>query len=418
MLVGKLILAIILPIGFDTIFNQMNGESLFGSGTLELGNSDEPVPVPVPDMETLEIAANETVTTNSTNTLNETLTSSPEILYPPPTGLDIPATNGTNSTESFTPPAYNETMPTLNDTLSANDTDLFPPPEPEQVSPPSLVSPPAPTVTNETSSGNSTSPTEESPGLEPVESPPTEESPSLQPAQSPPEQESPALEPIDSTPDRESPALGPGEPPQVLSPPPPPIQGGPGGDTCSGKSTYPCIFRALVMIFLHLNCLISMMNLDLAAGYAYSGYMTRCQVYIDANQDATKTVGEPSDTTNEGYFSIAVPSSNFQGFIVRLDPADSDLVGPVSAGSQVCHDMATLLPQRLPLASPIMQRCDGSSPIAITSLSTLLTVPGVTESSIRELFSLHESVMIGQQDYLRVRFVCFLSITCTTGSRT
>lgn len=163
------------------------------------------------------------------------------------------------------------------------------------------------------------------------------------------------------------------------------------------------------MMLWYFNWPIQIMpNVVLAAGYAYSGYMSGCQVYIDINQDATKTVEEPSDTTDEGYFSIPVPSSNFQGFIVRLDPAESDLVGPVSAGSQVCHDIATLLPQRLPLASPILQRCDGSSPIAINSLTTLLTVPGVTDSSIRELFSLHESVTIGQQDYLRVRFICFL----------
>ena len=121
-----------------------------------------------------------------------------------------------------------------------------------------------------------------------------------------------------------------------------------------------------------LDCKFSMKktNLVLFAGHVFSGYMTGCQVYIDANQDAAKTLGEPSDTTDDGYFSIPVPSANFQGFILRLDPAESDLLGPVSSGSQVCHDMATLIPQRLPLASPILQRCDGSTPIAVTSLST------------------------------------------------
>lgn len=245
LLTGKLILSILLHKGFGTMFGKTTGESLFGSGNFVLGNSDQyqPVPVPVPEEETVQISANETVAANSTNTLNETLTPSPEIFYSPPSGFDIPATNGTNATDSLTPPAYNETMPMLNDTLSANDTGIFPSPEPEQVSPPSLVSPPSPTFTNETSSGNSTSPAEESPGLEPVESPPTEESPSLQPIESPPRQESPALEPIDSPPDQESPALEPGELPQNPSPPPPPIQGGPGGDTCSGKSTFSSTFH-------------------------------------------------------------------------------------------------------------------------------------------------------------------------------
>eukprot|EP00890_Picochlorum_soloecismus_P005637 jgi/Picsp_1/6074/NSC_03428-R1_fg-gap repeat protein len=346
------------------MFDQMTGNSLFGSNSLVFGNE----PAPVLEMGDVNVAANETVTANSTDAVNETLTPLPEVLYPPPIGLDTPATNGTNSSGSLAPPAYNETMPGLNETLSTNETSLFPAPELENVSPPFLVSPPPPISINQTD-GNSTSPIQESPGLEPVGSPPSEESPGLEPVGSPPSEESPGLEPVGSPPSEESPGLEPVESPQIPSPPPPPIQGGPGGDTCSG--------------------------------YAYSGYMSGCQVYIDANQDSAKTFGEPSDTTNDGYFSIPVPSTNFQGFVVRLDPAESNFMGPVSAGSQVCHDMATLVPQRLPLASPILQRCDGSSPIAVTSLSTLLTVPGVTDSAIRELFSLHESVTIGQQDFLR-----------------
>jgi hypothetical protein len=102
-------------------------------------------------------------------------------------------------------------------------------------------------------------------------------------------------------------------------------------------------------------------------------------------------------------FSFIVPPSNLSSSAVfRLDPASS--FGPVGAGdTSTCHDISTLLPERLPLAANAPTSCGpDAQPIVMSPMSTLMTIPGVSYDVIRDAFDLpSNSPAVGTADILR-----------------
>ena len=86
-----------------------------------------------------------------------------------------------------------------------------------------------------------------------------------------------------------------------------------------------------------------------------------------------------------GMFSIEIPGGNMTDAIFRMEPATA--MGLVSPGANTCHDISTLMPERLPLAASASQSCGPDArPIVISPLTTLATLIG--ESQVEDVLEL------------------------------
>lgn len=152
------------------------------------------------------------------------------------------------------------------------------------------------------------------------------------------------------------------------------------------------------------------------SGVAYDGYLTSCNIFIDADSNGVRGASDPQATSTNGAFSLDIFSLDSLAGQVRLEPAPGNAVAAVPAGSPVCYDIATMLPERLPLAAPVPDSCDpGRAPTAVTAASTLL-VSGVelTPSQLATAFGLDlpAGASIGRYNALQVRaHACLHSCT-------
>lgn len=115
--------------------------------------------------------------------------------------------------------------------------------------------------------------------------------------------------------------------------------------------------------------------------------------------------GEVLGTTMSGNFSLTLASIAQLGGLVRLQPAPGNATDAVQPGDALCYDMATLLPERLPLAAPAPDACGALvAPTVISALSTLLTtdVP-VAQATLKQAFSLPTNVTIGRYNAFQVK---------------
>ena len=92
-----------------------------------------------------------------------------------------------------------------------------------------------------------------------------------------------------------------------------------------------------------------------------------------------------------------------------MEPAETEALSDefVAPGSDICHDIATLLPERLPLAARPPNTCQKDSIIALSPISTLMTLPGVSAERVEAAFSIPRNANIGSTDILRVRTYYF-----------
>jgi len=143
----------------------------------------------------------------------------------------------------------------------------------------------------------------------------------------------------------------------------------------------------------------------ICTGVAYDGYLTNCAIYLDSNGNNQMDESESSVLSSNGYFSLPAPSINLEGYIIRMTPAETEVFPDkfVTPGSDTCHDIATLLPERLPLAARPPNTCQKDSIIALSPISTLMTLPGVSAERVEAAFSIPRNANIGSRDILRVR---------------
>jgi hypothetical protein len=148
-----------------------------------------------------------------------------------------------------------------------------------------------------------------------------------------------------------------------------------------------------------------MHNMIAHTGVAYVGYLSSCNIYLDMDLDVVRDANEPFDFISNGTFSFAAPSLDLSGQMIRLEPAAASMVSQVSPESNTCHDMATLLPERLPLAAASPTTCSSNSIIAVSPLSTLAAMQGITSDDISTALSIPTGYKFGSIDILRV--CCF-----------
>lgn len=109
-------------------------------------------------------------------------------------------------------------------------------------------------------------------------------------------------------------------------------------------------------------------------------------------------------SATSGAFSINLSSPSQLSGVLRLVPAAGTETTAVQVASPVCHDIATLLPERLPLATPVPDSCAADAePSVVSALSTLLTT-GVEMSSetLRQALALPGSSTIGRYNAFQV----------------
>ena len=145
------------------------------------------------------------------------------------------------------------------------------------------------------------------------------------------------------------------------------------------------------------------MHIIVNTGVAYVGYLSSCNIYLDMDIDTERDANEPFDLTFNGEFSFASPSLDLSGRMIRLQPAAAYMVNPVPPGSSTCHDMATLLPERLPLVASSPTTCSLDSIIAVSPLSTLAAMQDITSDQISRALSIPTGYDFGSVDILRVR---------------
>ena len=120
-------------------------------------------------------------------------------------------------------------------------------------------------------------------------------------------------------------------------------------------------------------------------GVVYDGYLHGCVIYLDENGNKQRDDGEPFGVSTMGMFSIQVPGSRLTDAILRMEPATAG--GRVSPGADTCHDISTLMPERLPLASKASKSCGpDAKPIVLSPLTTLATLIG--ESQLEDVLEL------------------------------
>jgi hypothetical protein len=93
---------------------------------------------------------------------------------------------------------------------------------------------------------------------------------------------------------------------------------------------------------------------------------------------------------------------------VRLVPAPGSATTAVASGdSTTCHDLATFLPERIPLAAPAPKVCAVGgdvlqAPIVLSPASSLLAYdPKLTQKVLRQAAGLPSEVVIGRFDALQ-----------------
>ena len=164
---------------------------------------------------------------------------------------------------------------------------------------------------------------------------------------------------------------------------------------------------------------MNLMHSVFHTGVAYVGYLSSSNIYLDMDLDVARDANEPFDVTSNGTFSFAAPSLDLSGQMVRLEPAAASMVNQVSPESSTCHDMATLLPERLPLAAASPTPCSSNSIIALSPLSTLAAMQGITSDDISTALSIPTGYSFGSIDILRV--CCFhcdiVSVYLLNGTR-
>lgn len=137
-------------------------------------------------------------------------------------------------------------------------------------------------------------------------------------------------------------------------------------------------------------------------GMVYDGYLMNCNVYLDSNANLKRDQGESFGVSSKGQFTLPAPITNLSGYIVRMEPSGVLVSSQVTPGDSECHDISTLLPERLPLAAKAPETCSGSSEIMLSPLSTLLTLPDVSTEALESAFNLPQNSKIGTIDNLRV----------------
>lgn len=136
-------------------------------------------------------------------------------------------------------------------------------------------------------------------------------------------------------------------------------------------------------------------------GMVYDGYLTNCNVYLDSNENLKRDLEESFGVSNNGQFTLIAPMTNLSGYIVRMEPSAASFL-QLNPKSSECHDISTLLPEMLPLAAKAPETCSGNSEIMLSPLSTLLTMPGVSQQALESAFNLPPNSSIGSIDNLRV----------------
>lgn len=131
--------------------------------------------------------------------------------------------------------------------------------------------------------------------------------------------------------------------------------------------------------------------LEPCSGVVYDGYLNGCVVYLDTNGNRLRDPGEAFGISQNGIFSIDVPAGNLTAEAVfRMEPATAR--GQVSPGADICYDISTLMPERLPLAAKAPEWCGpGATPLVLSPLSTLATLIG--DAQVEDVFELPAGVV-------------------------
>ena len=111
---------------------------------------------------------------------------------------------------------------------------------------------------------------------------------------------------------------------------------------------------------------------------------------------------ESFGVSSKGQFTLTAPITNLSGYIVRMEPSATLVSSQVNPGDSECHDISTLLPERLPLAAKAPETCSGNAEIMLSPLSTLLTMPDVSPEALESALNLPQNSNIGTTDNLRV----------------
>ena len=138
---------------------------------------------------------------------------------------------------------------------------------------------------------------------------------------------------------------------------------------------------------------------------AYDGYLSSCAVFFDANDNGALDAGEDSALLQGGSFAVnLINPAQLPAGLLRLEPAAGSATASVAAGATTCHDIATLLPERLPLAAIGPDACgDTAAPTVISALSTLLTTEvAVTQEALKQALALPTGVTIGRHNAFQV----------------
>ncbi|KAL4419904.1 hypothetical protein ABPG75_007002 [Micractinium tetrahymenae] len=138
-------------------------------------------------------------------------------------------------------------------------------------------------------------------------------------------------------------------------------------------------------------------------GVAYDGYLSACTLFLDASGDGQLQDGELSATIVNGSFALTGLASVSQLAPLYVVPAER-IRARVRAGStSVCHDIATLLPQDLPLAAPRPDSCNAS--LVVSPLTTLLALApegsGLSEASLKAALGLPSNWSLLTTDALK-----------------
>jgi hypothetical protein len=113
--------------------------------------------------------------------------------------------------------------------------------------------------------------------------------------------------------------------------------------------------------------------------------------------------------TNGTFVIETTPGMMTGAALIR--PAAVDSIEALSLASAMqsstCFDMATLLPEKLPLAAPVPIPAEGEgtcgAPIVISAASTILAEDEeVTQQMMRAAFQLPEGVVVGQYNAMQV----------------
>ncbi|KAL4419903.1 hypothetical protein ABPG75_007001 [Micractinium tetrahymenae] len=200
-------------------------------------------------------------------------------------------------------------------------------------------------------------------------------SPSPPPPSPPPPPPSPPPPPPSPSPSPPRPS-----PPQPRpSPPPPTREGGAGSPPSPPPPTITC------------------------SGVAYDGYLSACTLFLDASGDGQLQDGELSATIVNGSFALSGLASVSQLAPLYVVPAERSKARVRAGSTSVCHDIATLLPQDLPLAAPRPDSCNAS--LVVSPLTTLLALApegsGLSEASLKAALGLPSNWSLLTTDALK-----------------